>query len=721
MYMRQLQDVHLQYIEAAKQKDPALILSYYSDSTLFNPDFHPLTLGKENINKYYKTIFDRQNILAFSKESKDIICFANRIVEWGIFKKEVKQKSSTYDLSGKFLNVWDITADGKLTLVSEQWNYNHKIHDSINLYVELPSVPLRYKTKPASNISKSLKYELDAYALMGTKAVKNRDPYGRLNSYDSDGIFLAPHGEPAKIGYDEIKDYLINYNSGDVIIDSIEVGYNHVEDYGDFIIKSNYYYVEASGNGWKHQGQGHGAEVMKRNSNGQLRRLWQIGTEHRPKQKPAPPSIELFEKATITNLLEGNIKARSKFYTEDSYLMGEYQNVLKGKSNINGYFSAFLNRFHVTHYEKERLELLDMGEWMLETGSFKMKLHHKKNDTRKMYEGKYQNLWKRQENGDWKIFAEAWNYNHSVDNWEQFDFPNINAYDHLNAIVSNCPTQVLGMNLLSEEIISNHDEKTWSELYDDHAMLLYSHSPLYNGKNSITAHLREHVKTLPTFNTLDISNFFVVELEKYIIELGNHSTDWSYDEDRGLSTGKNIRIWKKKDNGSIKIYRQTAMYDINQNKKTNNQERLEWVTTYDNSKTRAKATLKDLNWLKGSWVASSNGHVTEHIIQDEKERQMPGFVRSVNKDKISFYEITTFVEQDSSVHYKVKHFSSNLEGWEAQHESIDRPLVKKSGNTLFFDGITFRKRDNANFTVYFLIQEGNQKGEVLEIDFRRLD
>lgn len=563
-YQQRLHDIHQQFVRAAKEKNPSLILEYYSDQTLFIPEFHPLILGKENIEKYYTTIYDRQTIKSYQRATKDLVYFADRLVEWGTFTLSFSQKGSDdYSLVGKFMNVWKLLENNELELVSEQWNYDHKIDPAIQLTVDVEGKPLRYKTPAAQSISVAQKHELNAYYALGARAVENRDPYGRLNAFAPNGVFLAPHGETAKIGFDALKEYLVDYNGGEVIIDSLDVGYNHVEDYGEFLIKNNYYYVEASGDGWTHRGQGLGTDLMQRTPNGQLRRLWQIGSEHPVPEPIIPEVVHQFEQASSESLLNNSISKRGNFYNQGAYLMGEYQKVIKGRSNIEGYYRAFLERFQVNQYHKQRVELLNLGNWMVETGTFEMDITHKESSVRKAYEGKYQNLWRKDKNGDWKVFAEAWNYNHLVDDWGQFSFSELPLFDHLSVEVKDVPLQVLGLNKIAEEIIADHDAEKWIQLYDQQAMLLYSHSPLYNGKTAIEKHLHEHVKTLPIFNTLDIGTFFLEELDQYIIELGNHHTNWSHGESQGVSTGKNIRIWKKHKNGTIKIFRQTPMYDVN--------------------------------------------------------------------------------------------------------------------------------------------------------------
>lgn len=145
-----------------------------------------------------------------------------------------------------------------------------------------------------------------------------------------------------------------------------------------------------------------------------------------------------------------------------------------------------------------------------------------------------------------------------------------------------------------------------------------------------------------------------------------------------------------------------------------------WIKLLEDTEPTAVASLKDLNWLVGEWITTSKDLVAEHVILAPRDAQMPGFVRSVRSGKISFYEITTFVEVGHSVHYNVKHFTANLEGWKPKNKFINRPLIKIAPNAFFFNGITFRKRDAENFTVYFLIQEGERKGEVLVVNFRKV-
>ncbi|MEL6853389.1 MAG: hypothetical protein AAFP92_33065, partial [Bacteroidota bacterium] len=562
-WQQKLDAIHKNFIAAAKEKKPGKILSYYADSTLFIPEFHPLILGKANVKSYYAGLFARQEMKSYERKTQNLLQFEDRLAEWGTFTQAFTQdKKGPFRLTGKYLQIWEILPNDELRLSAQQWNYDHEIPEGLDLKVGVAGMPLRYKTQAAHEIRPGLKYEMDAYYALGAKAVKTRNAYGRLHSYAQDGVFLAPHGQGAKIGYEAIRDYLIDYNAGEVQIDSIEVGLNHVEEYGQYLIKLSYYYVEASGDGWTYAGQGLGINLMRRHAQGQLQRLWQGSSEFAVPPAPVPEQVVAFAEARQKSLLSGNAVVRKGFYAADAYLLGEYQPVLKGAEAIGRYHAAFLDRFAVSQFESERLELLDLGGWLLETGTFDMTVSAKNATASESLPGKYQTLWRQAENGQWEVFAEAWNYSRPVEDWGRFHFPEIAPYDHLASPWPKVPLQVQALNQLSEEIISGHDAERWTELYDTQGMLLYSHSPLYQGKSAVGAHLQEHVKGLPTFRRLDIGTFFLIELKDYIVELGNHYVDWAFEDQQGISTGKNIRTWKKGKDGRLRVYRQVAMYDV---------------------------------------------------------------------------------------------------------------------------------------------------------------
>jgi len=132
------------------------------------------------------------------------------------------------------------------------------------------------------------------------------------------------------------------------------------------------------------------------------------------------------------------------------------------------------------------------------------------------------------------------------------------------------------------------------------------------------------------------------------------------------------------------------------------------------------ATLADLAWLEGSWTGDMPQGPVEHIILPARYGQMPSFVRALSPGGISFYEISVFTETNGSLVSRVKHFTPELAGWEAQASHVARPLVAREGGTFRFDGLTLARTGPDSFTVYFLPRDPDgREGETLVIPFRR--
>lgn len=130
-------------------------------------------------------------------------------------------------------------------------------------------------------------------------------------------------------------------------------------------------------------------------------------------------------------------------------------------------------------------------------------------------------------------------------------------------------------------------------------------------------------------------------------------------------------------------------------------------------------TIADLAWLEGHWIGEMPEGPVEHIILGPKFGHMPGFVRAVSPRGVIFYEISVFAQAGESVTVRVKHFTPQLAGWEAQDALVERPLVDRDEKTLFFDGITFSRTSQDSFTVYFLNRSGQEERETLVIPFLR--
>lgn len=273
--------------------------------------------------------------------------------------------------------------------------------------------------------------------------------------------------------------------------------------------------------------------------------------------------IKSFKEKYIQMYILEDFSTVKQFYSDSIRIMPEFQETILSLEHSEIYYKSFFERFNIDEYNRTIKEILDLGSRVVEIGSFKMKLSDKIDSYE--LEGKYLNVWKLNAENELELFTEAWNYNHAVDFEQKLIFKNIPSIrmalePHLN-ISDNISFELAGLSALMELTISEKDGKLWSMFYADDGISLHSFSPMKIGREQLDRYYEEHAKEMPVFEKLDVRTDRIDELEGFVIEYATAIANWRMNEWSGVSTSKNIRIWKRQPNGSLKIFRLIAMYD----------------------------------------------------------------------------------------------------------------------------------------------------------------
>lgn len=275
--------------------------------------------------------------------------------------------------------------------------------------------------------------------------------------------------------------------------------------------------------------------------------------------------LEKFRLDYIKCMLEAKPKLIASYFSEDIRLMPEFQKTIFSKTNTIAYYEAFFERFLIQEYSREKIEILDLGTRIIEHGLFTIKMVLK--NTKQEYKllGKYQNIWEEQENEVYTLITEAWNYNHTIDFADKLRFNDISSVNmalqpHL-PVNDNISFELAGLNALMERTIKQRDAKLWSMFYANDGMSFHSFIPIAKGRKALDEYFEKHVHELPIFEKLDVRTDRIDELEDYVIEYATAICNWRSAEYSGINTSKNIRIWRREANGSLKIFRLIAMYD----------------------------------------------------------------------------------------------------------------------------------------------------------------
>lgn len=148
------------------------------------------------------------------------------------------------------------------------------------------------------------------------------------------------------------------------------------------------------------------------------------------------------------------------------------------------------------------------------------------------------------------------------------------------------------------------------------------------------------------------------------------------------------------------------------------QEKFENTITLDSLATSPDATLNDIVWIQGHWKGHAFGGETEEIWSPPLGGSMMCVFRLVAENKVVFYEIETITEENNTIILRLKHFGSDLKGWEEKDETVDFRLVKVTEDKVYFEGFTFERISKDEINMYVVI--GHDDGSQEEVKFNYL-
>lgn len=124
--------------------------------------------------------------------------------------------------------------------------------------------------------------------------------------------------------------------------------------------------------------------------------------------------------------------------------------------------------------------------------------------------------------------------------------------------------------------------------------------------------------------------------------------------------------------------------------------------------------IKELAWIAGHWQGEALGGQFEETWNPPKGGAMMGMFKLVKDDSVSFYEILTIVPtKDQSLVLRLKHFSSELKGWEEKDETLEFPLVSVTKNEARFEGLVFKRKDADHMEIRVKVSQGDGTSELV--------
>ena len=128
-----------------------------------------------------------------------------------------------------------------------------------------------------------------------------------------------------------------------------------------------------------------------------------------------------------------------------------------------------------------------------------------------------------------------------------------------------------------------------------------------------------------------------------------------------------------------------------------------------------KGEITSITWMEGHWKGEAFGGITEEIWSPPQAGTMLFSFRLMVDDEVAFYELGHIKEVNESLVFELKHFDSNLKGWEEKDEVQSFKLIKITEKRVYFEGFTFEKISADEINIYALIHQ--EDGLAKEVKF----
>lgn len=265
-----LKNINNQLTDSFLRNDSSVIINYYdATAPVCMPEYHKAIYSKEDIKSYYQQWLSNFKINTYKRNIFEVQLIDNYGIEIGTFNIDaINDKGSALVYDGKYLNVWKIEKNGKLTLISEIWGANKAI-DGTNF----ASIKTKESDTPKPAVKKSLEDEVNKRNLRIAELVTKREGEKHADEFfTKDAIYLT-YDSPMFIGFENIKPYFVEHEKPNgVSIDSISIKASRIIPVKNFVIEYGYYYVDVSWDNKKGRAivTGKSTNIWKRDENGIL-------------------------------------------------------------------------------------------------------------------------------------------------------------------------------------------------------------------------------------------------------------------------------------------------------------------------------------------------------------------------------------------------------------------------------------------------------------------
>lgn len=233
-----LQQYRETHVQALLADDARPLFPFVQAETLrLMPMTQPTVFGPANVAAYYRAFLGRFDVRACTRTSVGQFDLGTRVVEIGRFTQKLTHQNTgeMFDLTGKYLDVWEKLPDGALRLVTAAWNSDTwSPNAELMRFPEVPSVRTAFEAR--APITSAVSLELAALGLLHESAVVHHDGALWSRFYADDAILLANNGG-LYAGRKAVDEYITTHSLQLPTFEKLDLRIDRIEEFGDYVFE----------------------------------------------------------------------------------------------------------------------------------------------------------------------------------------------------------------------------------------------------------------------------------------------------------------------------------------------------------------------------------------------------------------------------------------------------------------------------------------------------
>jgi ketosteroid isomerase-like protein len=238
-----------------------------AESVRLMPAYQKTVLGKTDAATYYQAFLKRFAVRAYERSPIEVADLGSRVMEIGRFSMTVAARGSEpQTLAGKYMDLWEKSPSGALTLHTAAWNHDElpKIAEQLR-FAEVPSVHLALQAR--APVTAGIRLELAALQKLEESAIAQHDGKTWAMFYADDGIVLANHGTVVS-GRKALDEYFERHARDLPVFEKLDLRSHRFDDLGDYVVEYASGVVTWRRNEWSGVNLGKGILIWRRTDGG---------------------------------------------------------------------------------------------------------------------------------------------------------------------------------------------------------------------------------------------------------------------------------------------------------------------------------------------------------------------------------------------------------------------------------------------------------------------